>query len=94
MSAKRPTIGILYPGFSAEDDYPRLESLLGDVALPVQHTLMNEDAHRLNALLDWGRAETLAAGAEALRDKRIDAIMWACTSGSFAYGWDGAHAQA
>ncbi|MCX5043677.1 maleate cis-trans isomerase [Aldersonia sp. NBC_00410] len=95
MSTHEPTIGILYPGFSAEDDYPRFEALLGgDVTLPVQHTLMNEDAHRLDALLDWGRPETLAAGADALRDKQIDAVLWACTSGSFAYGWDGAHEQA
>lgn len=100
MELCRPTIGILYPGFSAEDDYPRFEALLGgDVALPVEHTLMNEDAHRLDALLDWGRPETLAAGAESLLDRdggpdRVDALMWACTSGSFAYGWDGAHTQA
>jgi len=92
---RRATVGMLYPGFSAEDDYPRFERLLGgDVALPVQHTLMNEDAHRIDALLDWGRPETLAAGAEALRPNGIDAIMWACTSGSFAYGWAGAHEQA
>ncbi|WP_068278164.1 maleate cis-trans isomerase family protein [Aldersonia kunmingensis] len=94
MSTHEPAIGILYPGFSAEDDYPHFEALLGgDVTLPVQHTVMNEDAHRLDALLDWGRPETLAAGADALRDKAIDAVMWACTSGSFAYGWDGAHEQ-
>lgn len=93
--SKQPTIGILYPGYSAEDDFPRFEKLLDDtVALPVHHTLMNEDAHRLDALLDWGRPETLAAGAQALRDDSPDAVMWACTSGSFAYGWAGAHDQA
>ena len=93
--SKQPTIGILYPGYSAEDDFPRFETLLDNtVALPVQHTLMNEDAHRLDALLDWGRPETLAAGTHALRDASPDAVMWACTSGSFAYGWAGAHDQA
>ncbi|MFH5212230.1 maleate cis-trans isomerase [Antrihabitans sp. NCIMB 15449] len=95
MTSQLPTIGILYPGFSAEDDFPRFESLLaGAVALPVAHTLMNEDAHRLDALLDWGRPETLADGAAAVQPRGLDAVMWACTSGSFAYGWDGAHEQA
>ncbi|MDF0529212.1 maleate cis-trans isomerase [Tsukamurella sp. 8F] len=91
------TVGILYPGHSAEDDYPLFETLLpGTCALPVQHTLMNVDAHRVEQLLDWGRPETLAAGALALRSRGIapDVVMWACTSGSFAYGWDGAHEQA
>ncbi|SDI62175.1 Maleate cis-trans isomerase [Rhodococcus triatomae] len=93
MAASRPTVGILYPGFSAEDDFPRFEGLLGgDVALPVQHTLMNEDAHRLDALLDWGRDDTLAAGADAAGP--VDALVWTCTSGSFCYGWAGAHDQA
>ncbi|KAA0022496.1 maleate cis-trans isomerase family protein [Antrihabitans cavernicola] len=95
MSKQLPTVGILYPGYSAEDDFPRFESLLdNEIALPVQHTLMNEDAHRLDALLDWGRPETLSAGAAALQTVSPDAVMWACTSGSFAYGWDGAHDQA
>ena len=89
-----PTVGMLYPGYSAEDDYPRLERLLGDVSFPVQHTSVGEDAHRVDALLDLGGPGRLAQGAEALRAQEIDAAMWACTSGSFVFGWDGAHAQA
>ncbi|MPZ63152.1 MAG: hypothetical protein GEU93_18055 [Propionibacteriales bacterium] len=89
------TVGMLYPGYSAEDDYPRLESMLDSgVALPVQHTKMVVDAHRIDALLDWGRADRLAAGARALEPQRLDSIVWACTSGSFCYGWRGAHTQA
>jgi maleate cis-trans isomerase len=90
-----PTVGILYPGFSAEDDYPRAEALLGDGArLPLVHTAMREDAHRVDALLDIGGDEVLAAGAKACREGRtLDAIVWACTSGSFVFGWDGAAAQ-
>jgi maleate cis-trans isomerase len=34
----------------------------------------------------------LAAGAAALPGP-LDAIVWACTSGSFVFGWDGAAAQ-
>ncbi|HET7327931.1 MAG TPA: maleate cis-trans isomerase [Nocardioidaceae bacterium] len=85
---------MLYPGYSAEDDYPLLEQALGDVSLLVEHTSVGEDAHRVDALLDLGGPERLAQGAEALRRHHVDAAVWACTSGSFVFGWKGAHAQA
>ncbi|TWF95878.1 maleate cis-trans isomerase family protein [Saccharopolyspora dendranthemae] len=86
------TAGILYPGYSAEDDYPTLERLLGeDVRLPLVHTLMREDAHRVDALLDVGSDEVLAEGARALGP--VDSVIWACTSGSFVFGWSGAREQ-
>lgn len=90
-------IGFLYPGHSAEDEYPAMERLLAAsgpaVSLPVVHTLMREDAHRVDALLDIGGADVLASGASALRSAGVDAAVWACTSGSFVFGWDGAAAQ-
>lgn len=86
-------IGILYPGHSAEDDYPELETRTGH-RFAVRHTVMAEDAHRLDALLDWGRADRLAEGARALVPLAPAAVVWACTSGSFAFGWAGAHEQA
>ena len=86
-------IGVLYPGHSAEDDYDELTRRVG-VRFAVRHTVMVEDAHRLDALLDWGRADRLAAGASALSPLAPAAVVWACTSGSFAFGWDGAHEQA
>jgi maleate cis-trans isomerase len=90
----RTTVGLLYPGHAAEDDYPRLEKMLGpSVALPVVHTSVGEDAHRIDALLDLGSAARLAEGAEALRAAALDAVVWACTSGSFVFGWDGARQQ-
>ena len=50
-----PTVGLLYPGFSAEDDFPALEQRLSaDLRLPVVHTSVGEDAHRVDALLDLG----------------------------------------
>lgn len=46
------TVGLLYPGHSAEDDYPALEARLdGAVRLPVVITSVGEDAHRVDALL-------------------------------------------
>jgi maleate cis-trans isomerase len=88
-----PTVGFLYPGYSAEDDYPTIEKLLGDVRLPLVHTAMPVDAHREDALLDIGADGVLADGVHALRDEGLDAVVWACTSGSFVFGWDGAAQQ-
>lgn len=87
-------IGFLYPGYSAEDDYPTIERLLGgDVGMPVVHTLMRTDAHRVDALLDIGGADVLADGARELKALGVAAAVWACTSGSFVFGWDGAAQQ-
>ncbi|MDI3386959.1 decarboxylase [Streptomyces sp. B-S-A8] len=87
-------LGFLYPGHSAEDDYPRMEQLLGsDIRLAVIHTDIGEDAHRVDALLRMGAADRLAAGVEELRLSGAEAVVWACTSGSFVFGWEGAHDQ-
>ncbi|MFI5549912.1 decarboxylase [Streptomyces sp. NPDC051738] len=87
-------LGFLYPGHSAEDDYPRIEQLLAsDIRVDLVHTDIGEDAHRVDALLRMGSAERLAAGVEALRLTGAEAVVWACTSGSFVYGWEGAHEQ-
>ncbi|HEY2206461.1 MAG TPA: maleate cis-trans isomerase [Pseudonocardia sp.] len=93
-------IGFLYPGYSAEDDYPTAQRLLahgavgerGDTPeLVVVHTDMPEDAHRVDALLAIGAEEVLAEGARAIGP--VSSLIWACTSGSFVFGWDGASAQ-
>ncbi|MDN3022638.1 decarboxylase [Streptomyces sp. S.PB5] len=87
-------LGFLYPGHSAEDDYPRIEQLLGsDIRLDLVHTDIGTDAHRVDALLEMGSAERLAAGVERLRMAGAESVVWACTSGSFVYGWEGAHDQ-
>ncbi|WP_329573257.1 maleate cis-trans isomerase family protein [Streptomyces sp. NBC_01361] len=87
-------VGFLYPGHSAEDDYPRIEMLIDtDVRLHVVHTDIGEDAHRVDALIEMGSAQRLAAGVEELRLSGAEAVVWACTSGSFVRGWEGAHEQ-
>lgn len=87
-------LGFLYPGHSAEDDYPRIEQLLGsDIRVDLVHTDIGEDAHREDALRAMGSAERLAAGVQELRHAGAEAAVWACTSGSFVYGWEGAHEQ-
>ncbi|MFF1691920.1 MULTISPECIES: decarboxylase [unclassified Streptomyces] len=87
-------VGFLYPGHSAEDDYPRIEMLIdSDVRLPLVHTDIGEDAHRVDALIEMGSPQRLAAGVEELRLSGAEAVVWACTSGSFVRGWEGAHEQ-
>jgi maleate cis-trans isomerase len=90
-----PTVGLLYPGHSAEDDFPALEARIdGAVRLPVAITSVGEDAHRVDALLDLGSQARLADGAALLAVEKPDAVMWACTSGSFVFGPQGARNQA
>ncbi|MCQ4042398.1 aspartate/glutamate racemase family protein [Streptantibioticus rubrisoli] len=90
-------VGFLYPGHSAEDDYPRLERLLAasgpPVPLPLVHTDIGEDAHRVDALLEMGSAPRLADGARQLAGTGVRAVVWACTSASFVFGWAGAGEQ-
>jgi maleate cis-trans isomerase len=89
------TVGLLYPGHSAADDFGALESRVGGtVRLPVVITSVGEDAHRVDALLDLGGAERLADGTAQLAAEKPDAVMWACTSGSFVFGPEGALDQA
>ncbi|MBO0839452.1 MAG: aspartate/glutamate racemase family protein [Sciscionella sp.] len=91
------TVGFLYPGHAAEDDYPRMRRALlpslADLELAVEHTY-GEDLHAIDELLDLGSERRLADGAARLRAKRPAAVVWACTSGSFVYGWAGAREQA
>lgn len=88
------TVGLLYPGFAAEEDFAVLEQRLdGRLRLPLVHTSVGEDAHRVDALLDLGSPPRLAEGAEKLLELRPDSVMWACTSGSFVFGWEGAREQ-
>ena len=89
-----PTVVMLYPGHSAEDDYAELERRLTGAALPVVHTWEGPTAHDVAALRALGAAEPLRAAGRRARGLGPDAVLWACTSGSFVYGPDGVHEQA
>ncbi|WP_110494986.1 aspartate/glutamate racemase family protein [Amycolatopsis antarctica] len=87
------TIGFIYPDHAAEDDYPLAEDLLGGgVRLPVEH-IYGTDLHAVPELLDLGSPARLAEGAGLLARHAPDAVVWACTSGSFVYGPEGAARQ-
>ncbi|MFJ3229545.1 decarboxylase [Streptomyces sp. NPDC086787] len=77
-------LGILYPGHFAEDDYPRIEQLLGgDIRVDLVHTDPGED----------GTPQQLTAGVDELRLAGTETVVWASVTGSSGYGWDGAHDQ-
>ncbi|MEV0947541.1 maleate cis-trans isomerase [Rhodococcus sp. NPDC049939] len=90
--ATAPTVGFIYPDHAAEDDYLLAAQILG-VDLPVVH-IYGTDLHAIPELLDLGSPEKLAGGAALIAREKPDAVMWACTSGSFVYGPDGARQQA
>ncbi|WP_280345801.1 maleate cis-trans isomerase family protein [Nocardia abscessus] len=86
-----PTVGFIYPDHAAEDDYPLAAATLG-AHLPVAH-IYGTDLHAVPELLELGSPEKLRLGASLLAPHRPDAIVWACTSGSFVYGPAGARDQ-
>lgn len=96
------TVAMLYPGHAAEDDFELIESALtsatvgspGPPKLPVVITDIDSDDHTVAAMRAVGEGDRLAAAAQrAIAEHQPSALMWACTSGSFLYGWTGAHDQ-
>ncbi|WP_221352644.1 maleate cis-trans isomerase family protein [Streptomyces beigongshangae] len=72
-------LGFLSPGHSAEDDYPRIEQLLGsDVRLQVVRVT---DEPR-----GTDRADRLGAGVEELRLAGAEAVVWTATDDGSTYG--------
>ena len=88
------TVGLLYPGHAAEDDFPRIEVMIdSDIRLPMFHTDTGTDAHDAEALRERGATDRLVAGVEELRLAGAESLVWACTGASFVYGRDGAREQ-
>ena len=97
MTSPPLRLGLLYPGHAAEDDLPWLVEALfpdGSVVADLVHTSVGVDAHDVDALRDLGSAVRLHEGADTLRARGATVAVWACTSGSFVFGWDGAQRQA
>lgn len=89
-----PSVGLLYPGVGADDDFEFLEHAHQDVLrLPLVRTAGGDVAHLVDELLAVGGSDNLLDGARELAASAPDSVMWACTSGSFVYGWKGAHDQ-
>lgn len=93
--ANSPGVGFLYPGYAAEDDFPRLATAVQPpVRAEVVHTTIGEDAHRVDALRDMGGISRLREGALALAGHGVSSAVWSSTSASFVFGWEGAKKQA
>lgn len=91
MSGAAGCVGFIYPDHAAESDYPRAARLLG-VDLPVAH-VYGTDLHAVPELMDLGSPAKLAGGVALLAPRRPAAVVWACTSGSFVFGPEGAARQ-
>ncbi|NBM19698.1 hypothetical protein, partial [Streptomyces sp. GC420] len=86
-------VGLLCPGHPAEDDYPRIETLLGsDIRIPIVHT-DGGAASGIAALPEKGAGPRLAAVTEELRLSGSEAVVWTSMRGSFLRGWEGAREQ-
>ncbi|ANW20053.1 maleate cis-trans isomerase family protein [Streptomyces clavuligerus] len=88
------TVGLLYPGHLAEEDFPRLEVLLdSDIRLPLVHTDRTEDSRHGDALREMSAPQRLAAGVDELRLAGAESVVWASAAGGFVHGPEGAHRQ-
>ena len=68
-------------------------ALMPPVEVHIAHT-ESPNVHEIEASRKTGSREYLSRGCRALLAYDIDVGMWACTSGSFALGLDGARRQA
>ncbi len=95
------TLGVLYPGHAAEDDYAiGGDLLLAPVDILIVHTRVDDDMNTIEDARRTGESERLSDGVHELRTRcaathqRLDAVLWACTAGSFVFGLAGARDQA
>ncbi|QQO35532.1 hypothetical protein JJC00_07845 [Bradyrhizobium diazoefficiens] len=82
----------------ADNDYPRLVNDLfpdGSVIADIAYTTYAEanNVHTIEALIDTGARWRLGDGAITLKSRDADVAVWACTSGSFVFGLNGAQRQ-
>lgn len=89
-------LGILYPPCGAEHEYYRYGERLAD---DVRITLMGvriyggDDEHAPQHLSRTGGLDNLTLSGRILAQLGPDAVVWACTSGSFVDGLEHARAQ-
>lgn len=95
MSDRPVRLGFIYPGGGAEPDYYRFAEAVEDRVrvFLVGSRIPAGDDHSIPALLETARVEHIVEAARRLVPLRPDAVMWACTSGSFVVGRRGAEAQ-
>jgi maleate cis-trans isomerase len=87
-------LGFIYPGGGAEHDYYRFAETHGFQVFLAGSRIPKGDDHAIEALLETARTEHILEAAKRLVCLRLDALLWACTGGSFILGRAGAGAQA
>jgi maleate cis-trans isomerase len=87
-------LGFVYPGGGAEHDYYRFAEANGFAVFLAGSRIPAGDDHDVEALRETARIEHIVEAARRLMTLRVDAVLWACTSGSFILGRAGAEAQA
>jgi maleate cis-trans isomerase len=86
-------MGVIYPDTGAEDEY---ENYAVSPPFPLEIRIafsVAADSHLLADLIDTASIERLLVAALELKPWKPDVVTWACTSGSFAVGVDGARRQ-
>ena len=89
------SIGFFCPGYAGGlEDYPNLAYRLNPkVDIHIVRSALEEDAHRPDNLRQVGNVDILLPAVQQLKQRNVDAATWACTSGSFVFGADGARQQ-
>ena len=86
-------LGVIYPGGGAEQDYYLFGERHGLRMFLVGSRIPAGDDHAVEALLQTARVENIREAAARFRTLDPDVVVWACTSGSFIVGRDGAERQ-
>ena len=86
-------LGFIYPGGGAEYEYYLFAERHGFQAFLVGSRIPGGDDHTVEALRQTARIEHIVEAGRHLVPLRPDAVVWACTSGSFILGRTGAEAQ-
>lgn len=86
-------IGLLGPFAELPGEYADAVADAPDPAIVWQVVTEAADSHAPEDLQRAARHDVLVAGARRLLRWKPDVVMWACTSGSFILGRDGALAQ-
>jgi len=86
-------VGVLYPSYGAEDDFARLARLVTPPTETVVVHTGGTDRHEPHIGREIGGSKYLLPGARKLALHNVDVCTWACTSGSFTFGLEGARGQ-
>lgn len=88
------TVGLLYPGHAAEDDFPRTEILLDtDIRLPLFSTETGRTPTAPTRCASRAPPPGSPRASRNCASCGAEALLWASSGGSFGQGWEGAHEQ-